>query len=90
MTLQIVVVQIDIAAFKSARRLVAAVGTDPVIHGWRYAGGLGLQIPGVGLFHERMGSSAPRLITVDTGAPVLVGIARPGPLRMTFSRFPMT
>ena len=82
MALQIVVVRIDIAAFKSARRLVAAVGTDPVIHGRRYAGGLGLQIPGVGLFHERVGSSAPRLITVDTGAPVLVGIARPGAVKL--------
>ena len=81
MTLQIVVVRICIAAFKSARRLVAAVGTDLVIHGRRYAGGLGLQIPVVGLFHERMGSSAPRFITVATGAPVLVGIARPGAVK---------
>ena len=86
MTLQIVVVRIDIAAFKSARRLVAAVGTDLVIHGRRYAGGLGLQIPGVGLFHERMGSFAPRLITVDTGAPVLVGIARPGAVKLVACR----
>ena len=86
MTLQIVVVQIDLAAFKSARRLVAAVGTDPVIHGRRCAGGLGLQIPGVGLFHKRMGSFAPRLITVDTGAPVLVGIARPGAVKLVACR----
>ena len=86
MALQIMVVRINIAAFKSARRLVAAVGTDLVIHGRRCAGGLGLQIPGVGLFHERMGSSAPRLITVDTGAPVLVGIAQPGAVKLVACR----
>lgn len=38
MALQIMVVRINIAAFKSARRLVAAVGTDLVIHGRRCAG----------------------------------------------------
>ena len=86
MALQIMVVRINIAAFKSARRLVAAVGTDLVIHGRRCTGGLGLQIPGVGLFHERMGSFAPRLITVDTGAPVLVGIARPGAVKLVACR----
>ena len=50
--LQVVVVRVLIAAFKGIRRMMAALGTSLVIHGYGHAGGFGLEMLCIDLLHE--------------------------------------
>ena len=49
---QVVVVRVLIAAFKGIRRMIAALGTGPVIYSPGYAGGFGLEMLCVSQLHE--------------------------------------